>query len=308
VNYVASSIPLPTLVSPSPKPDIQWLQLGDETALACRRWLGVPGQAAILYLHGIEGHGEWFEHTGGVLQEHGFSVYAPDRRGAGLNSHQRGHLSSFKLFLADIEHILHHMQSQHPGAPIVLFGNCWGAKAAAVIGAKNYKPVTGASLPEIATIILTCPALFTKVDFNFATKAGIGRDIILGGKRQMREIAIPISVEMFTDNRDFIKYIQSDQLRLKTATSRFYFENFLLSLKARFAAKRIAVPLLLVQTDNDQIVDLKKVQKWFQEAGSQQKTMKIFPNASHSIDFDQRCFEEYVMLLVNWLNSKAVAA
>jgi alpha-beta hydrolase superfamily lysophospholipase len=295
-------------VSPSAKPDIQWLQLGDETALACRRWLGTEGQAVILYLHGIEGHGEWFEHTGSLLHEHGFSVYVPDRRGAGLNSHQRGHLSSFKLFLADIEHLLHHMQSQHPASPIVLFGNCWGAKAAAVIGAKNYKPVTGASLPEIATIILTCPALFTKVDFSLGTKAGIGCDVIFGGERQMREIAIPISVEMFTDNRDFIKYIQADQLRLKAATSRFYFENFLLSLKARFAAKRIKVPLLLVQTDNDQIVDLKKVEDWFEKVGSQQKTMRVFANASHSIDFDQRCFAEYVSLLVDWLNSKAVTA
>jgi len=307
-----ASIPLPNMQylssSTIATPRVEWLPTHDGTLLACRRWLGQAGKPAILYLHGIEGHGQWFEHTAQILHKSGFTIYTPDRRGAGMNTEERGHLDSFKTLLLDIEQLLRHIKARHPDSPIVVFGNCWGAKPAAVICASNYKPLSGEPLPKIEALLLTCPALFTKVDLPFSQKARIGFDIAFGGKRQKREIAIPIDIEMFTDNPDFIEFIANDSLRLQAATSRFFFENFLLSLKAASAAKKLDLPVMLIQTDKDAIVNFDKVQTWFADLTSKSKVFKVFENASHSIDFDTNCFPDYVSLLVSWLNDKSVAA
>jgi alpha-beta hydrolase superfamily lysophospholipase len=141
--------------------------------LALRIWRGKKGLPVILYLHGIEGHGEWFAHTAAFLNECGLTVYVPDRRGAGMNESARGHLSSYRDFLSDIEILLGRINQDHPGDQVVLFGNCWGAKAAAVLANSRYKTTDGKKLPALSGLILTCPALFTRVDFNFPTKARI---------------------------------------------------------------------------------------------------------------------------------------
>jgi alpha-beta hydrolase superfamily lysophospholipase len=189
---------------------------------------------------------------------------------------------------------------------MVLFGNCWGAKAASVVASRGYRPVGARALPDLSGLILTCPALFTKVDLTFREKLIIGRDVIFGGNDR-RQLDIPIKVEMFTDNAEFIEFIKKDPLRLTSATTRFYFENFLLTLRAARAAKHLQLPLLLVQTNNDQIVDCERVQKWFQKVRSHHKTMHVFPNASHSIDFDTDWFSAYIKLITNWLSRLQVS-
>jgi acylglycerol lipase len=304
-------MPLPVekeAFSPQRTPEIQRIRATDGVELACRIWRGQPEKPVLVYLHGIEGHSQWFEETAAILAQHGFTVYAPDRRGAGLNAQDRGHMRKHQQVLADVELILRQAATENSGSSLFLFGNCWGAKVAAVMAAQNYKPITGPLNFAISGLILTCPALFTKVDLNFKSKALLAFDVLRGGTYQMRQIDIPIQIEMFTDNPKFLEFIKQDPLRLKAATSRFYFENFLLSLKASAAASKIQLPVLLIQTDRDEIVNFAQVDAWFARVSSQRKQMRIFGNASHSIDFDARYLTQYVALLEDWLNEMAVPA
>src|SRR5690606_11116879 len=94
------------------------------------------GKPVVLYLHGIEGHSQWFEQTASELNRKGFTVYAPDRRGAGMNRRDRGHMQSYKEFLSDVESFLVRIRNSHPAHPVALWGNCWGAKGAAVLSAE----------------------------------------------------------------------------------------------------------------------------------------------------------------------------
>lgn len=124
----------------------------------------------------------------------------------------------------------------------------------------------------------------------------------------MRQIAIPIEIEMFTDNPRYLEFIEHDPLRLKHATSRFFFENFLLSLKAASAAKHLSLPVLLIQTDKDAIVDCVKVERWYNQVISRHKSRQVFPDVSHSIDFDSNCFNQYVESVRSWIEKTAVPA
>ena len=56
----------------------------------------------MLYLHGIQSHGGWFEGSACYLAEKGLHVLLPDRRGSGLNEAERGHARSAGRLLQDV--------------------------------------------------------------------------------------------------------------------------------------------------------------------------------------------------------------
>lgn len=259
----------------------------------------------VLYLHGIEGHGQWFENTARVLHQKGITVYAPDRRGAGLNPRDRGHLADYKTFLADVDGLLRRISTQHAGHAIVLMANCWSAKAAAMIAREDYKPVEGGQQVALSGLVLTSPAIATKVDLDLNSKFRIAYTKILGNTR--RTWNIPIKPSMFTNNQKYLDFIERDPLRLREATGDFFIESLKLTNLAQASAPHIKVPLLILQSGADEIVDIEKVEKWYAKVKSVQKSMRVFPDAAHSIDFDQTWFKEYTHLLTEWLLSRTPA-
>lgn len=303
-----ASIPLPAAAAEnesSVDPQLAWLSASDGTELACRIWRGNVESAVIVYLHGIEGHSQWFEHTASVLNRRGITVYAPDRRGAGMNARDRGHLVRYRDVLADIELLLRRVATQHLGQPIILIGNCWGAKAATIIAADNYK--TDGPPIKLSGLVLTSPAIHTKVDFDLKTKLMIGYCCFKGERHALKHLPIPIDPSMFTNNPLYLDFIEKDPLRLTEATMKFYFEQFLLTHQARRTAPHLRLPLLVVQSGSDRIVDIEALENWYDKIKSSDKTMRIFADAAHSIDFDSVWFKEYTQLLIEWIFARRVA-
>lgn len=312
-----ATIPLPPVADSTIKktvaPELQWMRASDGLQLMCRIWRGNIGAPVILYLHGIEGHGQWFENTAGILNARGITVYAPDRRGSGLNPRDRGHLSDHKVFLEDVEGMLQRICSDHAGHPIILWGNCWGAKAAVILAQDQIRPAKArekdgpppvTSYP-IAGLVLTSPALFSKLDFDLKTKAEIAVNHLAGGRRALRKWALPLTPAMFTDNPPYLEYLEKDPLRVTEVTSTFLVESHKLTGLAEKTAPNISKPIIILQPGNDQVVDTEKLQKWYEKVKSPQKSMRIFPDAYHSLDFDANWFKEYTHLMSEWLLSRS---
>ena len=289
-------------------PQIRYIAGSDEQPLACRVWAGDAKFPVAVYLHGIEGHSQWFQNTANVLSRHGIGVYAPDRRGAGLNSEERGHLNSFKTLLADIEIILRLVAVENVGRPIVLIGNCWGGKPASVIARRDYRSTDGAQLPSLAGLILICPAIHTKVDFGWRTKLDIGISVLKGDRCSRASLDIPIEPVMFTQDPTYLEFIKNDPLRLLSASKKFFFEQFLLTLKAKSAASKLRLPVLLIESGQDQIVDVAALDHWFAKVKAVDTGKKLFAEAAHSIEFDPIWFDQYCQLLVDWIVAHAPGA
>ena len=84
-------------------PEFQDWHMSDGYLLRGRVWLGrSPTRAVILYLHGIQSHGGWFEGSASRLAQAGLAVLLPDRRGSGRNQIARGHTPSAGRLLADV--------------------------------------------------------------------------------------------------------------------------------------------------------------------------------------------------------------
>lgn len=258
-----------------------------------------------LYLHGIEGHAEWFANTASVLNQAGISVYAPDRRGAGLNFFERGHVENAQVLIEDVEFFLSLVAERHPGAPLFLIGNCWGAKLAAIVASETHKWSTKTAehpaKPELTGLVLICPAIKTKPDLKFSDKLSIAAALIAGKDALKQQLPIPLTTLMFTDNHLFLDYIDKDPLRLTSASKAFYFASFLLSLKSARIAPSIKIPTLILQSDNDAIVDVPGIESWFSKIATADKKYKKYDGAAHSMDFDKRQFMDYARDLTEWI-------
>ncbi len=261
-----------------------------------------PGKGPVaLYLHGIEGHSLWFANTAHLLNQAGITIYAPDRRGAGLNFVERGHVESAGELLEDLEFFLQLVAERHPGEPVFLIGNCWGAKAAAIIASDQYKWTTTGPVPQLSGLILICPAIKTKPDLSMSEKLSIAWALICGKEALKAQLPIPLTCSMFTDNPIFLSYIDSDPLRLTDASKAFYFASFILTLRSQSAASNIKLPTLILQSDNDAIVNVEGIESWFARLAHSDKQLKKYSGAAHSMDFDQRQFADYARHLSDWI-------
>lgn len=274
-------------------------QGSDGATLQYRYWQGVPGRPVIVHLHGIEGHSQWLEPTAKILASQGMTIYAPDRRGSGLNSRATGQPTHFQQFLSDIQEMLF-LASKESG-PLFLVGNCWGAKPAAVLISRWQQGKV--QLPEIKGLILTSPALITKADLTFSEKLLVAYRWLTGS---MVKIPVPLTAEMLTDNKPYLDYITNDPDRLTEVTAHFFAQTFFLTEIAKRQAHAIRLPLLVLQAGRDDIVNIDQINKWFAKAASADKTFKMFDWMAHSLDFDKKA-DEYVSVLTRWINEKAQA-
>lgn len=270
--------------------------LGDANANP-NRAAGTTAPPIIFYLHGIEGHGRWFEETAVILAQQGILTYAPDRRGAGASKEIRGHITNYERLVSDVDELLMYVAQRHPGSSIFIMGNCWGGKVGLTsAGRDNGQLVKG--------LILTSPAVSVRVDVPFGDKILMGVNYLFGGGKGYFDI--PLKPEHFTDNPTYLDYITNDQARLTKATASFFLESLKLTGACKAASEQMKIPLLILQSGLDLIVDVDKVEGWFNSLGSSDKTLKFFTSAAHSLDFEAEA-EQYQSLLADWVLAHAQA-
>jgi alpha-beta hydrolase superfamily lysophospholipase len=80
-------------------------------------------------------------------------------------------------------------------------------------------------------------------------------------------------------------------------------EHLRLSKLAEKAGSSLELPVLMLLAGADSIVDLEKMQQWYARIPSATKELRIFPDASHLLDFDSSWFKEYTHVLSEWILS-----
>lgn len=270
--------------------ELQWWTTSDRVEHPVHVWTAQSQSAVVLYLHGIEGHGRWFEKTAIELNKRGITVYAADRRGAGASRETRGHAASWKRLVEDTDELLAEVRRRNSDVPCFLVANCWGSKVALTAAAREQNQF-------LSGIALTSPAVYVRVDVDFATKIRIGLSYIVGGKTYFD---IPLTPEHFTDVPDYLEYIRHDQLRLTRATSSFFVESLKLTRQCNAASRAIQMPILVLQSGRDEIVNVEKIKQWFTSLNAKDKTLSMFTDAAHSLDFDYQS-AKYQDALANWI-------
>lgn len=292
-SYTMNSSPAKFSDTPDPGETV-WLASRDGSKHFLRIWKSPEQKGLLLYLHGIEGHSLWFADTALYLQEHGITTIAMDRRGSGMSKEPRGHASSWQQLFEDLVETCNYAASLAGNTPLFLMANCWGAKLATLLAESS---CPHAQL--FSGLILSSPAIDVKVDLGLREKLQVAWRLLCSNTKPL---PIPLAISDFTNNAHYLRFIENDKYRLDKASAQFFFNSLLLTIMSKRSAKKIELPVLVVQSGIDTIVNIDGVKKWFEKLSAKDKSFHLFAGVHHSLDFDSHP-DEYRRLLLEWLES-----
>ena len=261
---------------------------GDGVKLRCRRWSGERQSDAIVYLHGIESHSDWFSECADEIAGMNATVYAPDRRGAGMNQEYRGHCRDFLQLIDDVLCCVRTVKGEH--GTIHLAALSWGGKLAGAVDMLHPR--------TFSTMTLVAPGIFPRVMPGIGEKIAIAVDSLI---RPRALHPVPITDEMFTSIPRYLEYIANDPLRLRNVTANFFLQSFMLD---RFLKKRNyqwSAPTQVLLAEHDAIIDNRRTRKMFDALSVYPKRINIYEGCNHSLQFEKA--DRVAMDIVDWMRT-----
>lgn len=254
-------------------PRIQSQTAGDGYVWKYRRYEpAAPARGEIVALHGIQSHGGWYDASSRWLARHGWGVSFLDRRGSGLNDHDRGDCPSFRRLLDDVDEYVRTLA----GKTVVLLGVSWGGKLAAAYPKRHPGRIAG--------LVLVAPGIRPRVRPGVLTRLSVLFRRLFQPRRQL---PIPLNdPDLFTANAERREFIRNDPSALHTASLRFLFESRRLDVYLRFAAKRVRVPTFVALAGQDRIIDNARTRKFVRRFRGPAE-VREYPGAHHTLEFEQ---------------------
>lgn len=270
----------------------------DQYEAFARLWLPPAPRGGVLYLHGIQSHGEWFTGSAQRLADAGLAVLLPDRRGSGRNEVDRGHAPSARILLRDVADSLDELHVRTGFDRFHLVGVSWGGKLAAAF--------CGHARTRVASLTLVAPGLFPRVDIPLTQKIRIGLAAI-AARRSL--VSIPLDgPELFTANPARRQFIHSDPFRLRKATVAFMLASRELDGRIRLLKDDPeGCPLRLFLAGHDQIIDNEKTKAYVRALRWPVRDIVDYPEAHHTLEFEPDP-GRYIEDLVSWVSSQAEAS
>lgn len=188
----------------------------DESSLSGLRGLlwRAPGEerGVIVCLHGVQTHSAWFGPLAKELGRHGWTVFAPDRRGSGLNADlpfYRGHTKGSEELLDDLQGQMLLAAALAHNRPVILLGTSWGGNLAS-----DY--IASPREPKAKGLVQLAPA--TKVQQCFEPggleKLGL---ILINIFHPTRPQKLPFQAEQYLAGVDQTKLRNGDPARYPCA-------------------------------------------------------------------------------------------
>ncbi|HEY7156846.1 MAG TPA: lysophospholipase [Gemmataceae bacterium] len=250
---------------------------------------GAP-RGRVVFVHGIQSHAGWYEHSCRRLAEAGFAVSFLDRRGSGQNTEARGDTPSFRRLLDDIAEFLRPLRQQEPALPIFLAGISWGGKPVVALQRRHPGLVDG--------LALLCPGFRPRVGPSRKERLGILWSRLTAPRRLF---PVPLSdPQLFTATPRWQEFIRDDPLSIRQATARFFVESVRLDLYLRFAVSRVQLPVLLLLAEHDRIIDNARTRAFVERFPAHDKEVREYAGAHHTLEFEADP-EVFIADLLHWL-------
>lgn len=269
------------------------LRYSDGYEAFARLWLPSNPRGAVLYLHGIQSHGGWFENSAQRVAEAGFAVLLPDRRGSGRNDQDRGHAPSPQRLLDDVTACCDELQARTGLNDVQLLAVSWGGKLA--LACCDRAP------ERISRITLVAPGLFPKVDLPTAQKVRVGLAALVKG-RTLFDIPLQ-EPSLFTENPARQAFIANDPLALRQVTAGFLIASRRLDGMALHVRRRTSgPPLCLFLAGQDRIIDNDATREFVRQLEWPGRRIIEYEHAHHTLEFEPQP-ESFFSDLVGWLGS-----
>ena len=250
------------------------LRSRDGTRIFYRRQAarGEKTRARVLVVHGFAEHSGRYEHVLRGFSERGFDAWALDLRGFGQSDGGRGCIRRWDEYLDDVQALLECAARDRATVPVFLVGHSMGGLVSTRFCEERPSGLRG--------LLLSSPFFRVKMPVPAVKRAAA---TVLSSL--VPDLALPTDMDPGLISRDpeVVKAYVEDPLVLKKATTRWFTEAMGAQARALADAPSLAMPLLVIHGAADAIADPEASRRFFELAGAQDKTLRLWPELRHEI-------------------------
>jgi lysophospholipase len=270
----------------------------DGLSLHFRAWRPGDARAVLLVLHGLAEHSGRYLHVGERFAGAGYAVYALDHRGHGQSPGPRVHVAGFDEFLEDVDALRAVAEAQHPGRPLVLVGHSHGGLVALRYVLKRPGGITAA--------ILSSPLL----GVHASTRASPG----LVALARVLSVLWPglllpnhLDASLLSHDPEVVRAYQADPLVSHRVSPRWFTSSMMAIRQAHERAPQLAVPLLLMVSGADRIVDPEASERFAARAPKGKLDLVLWDGLYHEM-FNEPERETVFARMEAWLEERVSPA
>jgi alpha-beta hydrolase superfamily lysophospholipase len=273
----------------------EFLDRTDGVRIFVRSWHPPgPPRAVVAICHGVKSHSGYYHWTAERLVERGLAVYAPDLRGRGRSSGERFFVDDIDRYVGDVSAVIALARRREGDLPLFLLGHSAGGLVSSTYVLDHQEGLAG----------------FICESFAFRVYAP---DFALAAVKGLRRLAPRLPV-LRLKNADFsrdpalVASMDADPLiagevqpmatvaALARGTDR---------LKAGFASIRL--PVLILHGTADKVTRPSGSQQFHDEAGSADKTLRLYEAHSHDL-FNDLGRERVMADVAEWIDARLPVA
>jgi acylglycerol lipase len=250
----------------------------------------VPARAVVAICHGVKSHSGYYAWAAEQLVAAGMAVYALDLRGRGKSDGPRLYVDSIDEYLADVDALLAHARSREPGLPVFLLGHSAGGVISCVYALEHQAELAG----------LICESFAFKVaapDFVLALVKG------LAGIAPRLPV-LRLKTSDFSRDPKVVQAMTDDPLGVDREAQPAQTVAELVRATERLDREfpLITLPVLILHGTADKATNPQGSQRFYDTAGSADKTLKLYPDHVHDLLSDLG--RETVMAdITGWLDA-----
>jgi L-alanine-DL-glutamate epimerase-like enolase superfamily enzyme/pimeloyl-ACP methyl ester carboxylesterase len=250
-----------------------------------RLWGPEKGSDVLVVLHGGMSHSAWQRPLANAVRARStLSVFAPDRRGCGLNA-ARGDLASADRSIEDVVEHLRMLAGRFER--IHLAGWCQGGQYAAVAAQRLQDE------GNLATLLLITPGLFwnarfrSVIDMTERVAQALITHFDLAPDREESFAPIPLQATDFTQAPDGLDFIDADALKTTEVTLKSVIVMDEVQERSWEAILGVRLPLFAMTATGDRIVDNQKVRAYLGPLLGSPGNRFMEIDAGHAVQFER---------------------
>ena len=270
-----------------------WLD-GTGGRIFARHWepSGEP-RANLVICHGVNSHGGQYVRAGELFAAIGYAVTALDLRGRGRSDGERFYASSVDDYVSDLDQAIEFGRSRHPGLPLYLLGHSAGG-VTSVSYALDYQDRLDGLICESFAFRVYAPDIALK--------------LLEGASHVAPHFhVLKLKMEDFSRDPEWVAKLNADPLT-KDEVQPVATVAALARAGERFEREfsRIGLPVLILHGTADKATRPDGSQQFFDEAGSSDKTLKLYDGYYHDLLNDlgrEQVFDD----IAEWIDARLPA-
>jgi acylglycerol lipase len=249
----------------------QWLEREGQPRIFTRHWEPEgAARASLVICHGVNSHGGQYTRAAKEFAARGYAVTALDLRGRGRSDGERFYAESIGDYVSDLSATIDLARSHHQDLPLYLLGHSAGGVTAVTYALDHQDRLAG----------LICESFAFRVYApNFALKLLEGASHIIPHAHVLR-----LNMEDFSRDPEWVATLKADPLtddEVQPVRTVAAFARAGERFEREFG--QIMLPVLILHGTADKATRPDGSQQFFDEAGSADKTLKLYEGYYHDL-------------------------